>query len=129
MADGFSFDATELVKLAADLRRAPDAVVPATRAVVQRGALQIKRDWQSRWQGLSHLPMLGNSITFDTTVGRDTIEAEIGADKGRPQGALANVVEFGTPNNAPQPAGGPALAQEAPRFEKALSELLGKMLS
>lgn len=128
MADGFVFDADAVLELAADLEQAPQELMPRTREVVQRGAMNVKKDWQGRWRGLTNLPMLASSITYDVKASRDSVEAEIGADKSRPQGPLANVAEFGTRNNAPHPGGGPALVAEASKFEKALGEMLEKLM-
>lgn len=123
------FDFSEVVELAADFARAPDIAANEVRAVVQKGALNVKRDWQSRWRGLSSAPALPDAITFDTKMTADSAEAEIGPDKSRRQGALGNIIEFGTRNNSPRPAGGPALKAEAPRFVKALEDVLQKALA
>jgi hypothetical protein len=63
---------------------------------------------------------------FHTFAGNS--HAEVGPDKAKRQGALGNIIEFGTPKNAPIPGGLPALETEAPRFEKALGELGERLL-
>lgn len=121
-------DVSQLRALAADLRahgkETPSRLVP----VVSKGALNIKRDWQASWAGLSHLPALAASITYDTTVRATDVEAEIGPDKGRRQGALGNIAEFGTSKNAPRPGGAPALAAEEPRFLTAVEKIAAGIL-
>ena len=98
-------------------------------AVVTKGALNIKQDWARRWSGLAHAPAAGASINFDVYHLPGSVRAEIGADKSRRQGPLANLLEFGSKNNAPIPGGLPALDAEAPRMEKALGDLGERLLS
>jgi hypothetical protein len=125
---GIQVDISQLTALAADLRKhsreTPSKLVP----VVSKGALNIKKDWQAKWAGLSHLPALASAVTYDVKVGAATIEAEIGPDKGRAQGALGNIAEFGTSKNAPRPGGAPALAAEEPRFVTAIEKIAAGIL-
>jgi hypothetical protein len=112
-----------LKALAADLQRVAVRTPAETRAVVQKGALNVKNDWRERWSGLAHAPALPNSITYDTTVKGLTFEAEIGPEHDRRQAPLANLLEYGSVNNAPIPGGAPALEEERPKFERALEDL------
>lgn len=97
--------------------------------IVQRGCFNIKGDWRRRWSGHPHIPALPYAITYDTELFANAASGEVGPDKGRRQGALGNIIEFGTPNNAPIPGGLPTLEEEAPKFEKALGDLGVKLLS
>lgn len=117
-----------LDELIAALDKAGKTLPEAVRGVVQKGALNIKRDWQERWSGLKHAPALASAVTYDTKVAAAGASAEIGPDKGRRQGALGNLLEFGSVHNGPRPGGLPALEAEAPRFEKALGDLAEKAL-
>lgn len=126
MSDSIRLDTSGLKWLGADLGRVAGRTVPAVIAVVERGAVNVKKDWQGRWQGLAHAPFLAASVSYDMKVGVGRISAEIGPDKNKRQGALGNIVEFGTPKNAPHPGGGPALRVEAPKFAKALGKAAGK---
>lgn len=121
-------DNAELRKLQRDLQNAGPKTMAEARGILQKGALNIKKDWQARWQGMSHLPHLARAVSYETDYTKDGAEAEIGPDKGKLQGALGNVAEFGTAKNAPRPAGMPALNAEAPRFEKALADLAERIL-
>ena len=123
-----TFDTSEVRRLAAELGAIPAETMPQVRAVLQKGALNIKNDWRARWAGLSHAPGLPYAITYDTALTATSAKAEIGPDKGKRQGALGNLLEFGSINNAPHPGGGPALAAEAPKFEKALTDVLGDLV-
>lgn len=118
-----------LDELIADLDRAVKLTSPGVLAVVTKGALNVKKDWAQRWSGLSHAPSLGAAVSYDVTYGFGGVKAEIGPDKARRQGALGNLLEFGSVNNAPHPGGTPALEAEAPRFEKALGDLAEKLLN
>jgi hypothetical protein len=127
MAD-VQVDISQLTALAADLRKhsreTPSKLVP----VVSKGALNIKNQWRATWAGLSHLPALAAAVTYDVTVRASEIEAEIGPDKGRAQGPLGNIAEFGTVKNAPRPGGAPALAAEEPRFVNAIEKIAAGIL-
>lgn len=112
-----------LDELIADLTKAESRSVPAVAAVVERGAMNVKKDWRQRWSGLAHAPAVGASVSYDMRYGIGTVAAEIGPDKAKRQGALGNLLEFGSAKNAPIPGGLPALMTEQPKFEKALSDL------
>lgn len=116
-----------LRELIADLDQAAAAMPREVRAVVAKGALHVKQDWRRRWSGHPHIPVLPYAISYDVTVGPREIRAEIGPDKGKAQGPLGNIIEFGTANNTPIPGGLPALDAEAPRYERALSDLAARL--
>ena len=120
-------DTSDLRRLVAELGQAAD-IDDDVRPVVQRGALNIKQSWRRHWTGLGHAPYVANSVTYDTKASGFKVEAEIGPDKSKPQGALGNLLEYGSLKNAPIPGGAPALAEEAPNFEKALGEVAVKKL-
>jgi hypothetical protein len=117
-----------LRRLAADLDAAAHVAPEEARKVVAKGALNIKKDWRRAWTGLRHAPALPYAITYDTKLTGDRASAEIGPDKDRRQGALGNLIEYGSVKNAPIPGGLPALEREAPRFEKALTDLAARTL-
>lgn len=116
--------------LAADLERAAREAPEETRKVTQRGALNIKKDWQEAWSGHPRIRMLPNTVTYDTQQTGTKASAEIGPEHGRPGAALANLIEyeFGGIHSAPIPGGGPALERERPRYERALSDLEVRLL-
>lgn len=121
-------EAAGLRELVQALSKAESRSVPAVAAVVTKGNINIKKDWRQRWSGIGHAPALPAAITDDVSYGLLTVRGEVGPDKDRRQGPLGNIIEFGTENNAPIPGGLPALEAEAPRFERALGELGGRML-
>lgn len=122
------WDASDLSRLVADLGRVPGKVVPAVRGVVEHGALNVKREAADLISGHPHAPAYPKSITYDVKAGLGSVEAEVGPDKGRRQGALGNILEYGTSKNAPIPHLGPSLEAEAPRFEKALGDVVDGLL-
>lgn len=117
-----------LKALAADFELAVKHVPGDVRKETQDSALRIKTDWRRRWSGFKHAPRLPYAVTYETKVLGGLIDAEIGPDKDRPQGALGNLFEYGSVKNAPIPGGAPALEAERPRFEKAIESLAVKSL-
>lgn len=115
-----------LQALAADLDQAAAKALPEVRKVVQKGALNVKTAWRRRWSGLAHAPRLPYAVTYDSVITPTSVSAEIGPDKNMRQGALGNLVEYGSVNNAPIPGGAPSLREERPRFEKALGDVIEK---
>ena len=83
------------------------------RKAVQVTSRKVRDDARSRIAGHKYLPAYPYSITYDTKATADGIEGEIGPDKGRAQGPLGNIIEYGTSKNAPIPHLGPALDANA----------------
>lgn len=116
-------EAQELAALVREFDRALTSDMTAVRAVVQKGALNIKTDARRRISGHARLPAYPYSITYDSTVSATSASAEIGPDKHKRQGAIGNIIEYGSVNNAPLPHIKPAADEELPRFERALADL------
>lgn len=118
----------DLNRLAAELDTAAGVAPEEARKVVAHGAFNIKKDWRQAWTGLAHAPALPYAISYDVRQVGGRVAAEIGPDKDKRQGALGNLIEYGSVNNAPRPGGLPALEREAPRFEKAMEDLAVRAL-
>jgi hypothetical protein len=118
----------QLDKLTRDLQKAISVAPAAARAVVQKGALNIKTDARNRVSGHKHIPAYPYSITYDTKETLFGATAEIGPDKDKRQGALGNIIEFGGIHSAPIPHMIPAGEAEQPRFEAAMEALALKSL-
>ncbi|MER6531158.1 hypothetical protein [Streptomyces sp. NPDC001508] len=102
------------------------------RAVTMRGAVNIKRDWRAnaRQTAGKHGRLYPRSIGFDfAAYGPDIWMAVIGPDKVGPQGALGNLLEYGSVHNPPHNDGGRALAAELPRFEAQIQLLAERGLA
>jgi hypothetical protein len=128
MDDGFTVDTSQLARLADSFVRIDAATLPAVDAVVGRGAFNIKRDAAQRARGIRHAPAYPRSIGYDLFHTPRTSQAQIGPDKDKRQGALGNILEYGTVKNAPIPHLQPALDAEAPKFEKALGVVAAALL-
>ena len=126
MSDAFGIDSSELDRLAADLGAVAKNAGPFIRKAVEFGARNVRDDWRENAQGMSHAPAFPSSITYDMRGGNairgSEIEAEIGPDKSRPQGALGNLIEYGSVNNPPQGLGLGALQREEPDFLEGLTK-------
>lgn len=121
-------DISGLNELVRDLTAAPGKAQRRVDAVVRKGAANVKNDWQRRAEGLRHAPLYPRSITFDAEWKRGGYEAEVGPDKLLPQGALGNLIEYGSAHNPPHGDGSAAADAEAPKFEKAMSDLADGLL-
>lgn len=124
-------DATDAFRAAAQLAAVAAATNAATSAVVKKGALNVKNDAaatvRDRAGGgrLRHYP---HSISYDVTVTASRATAEIGPDKDRMQGALGNIIEFGTATLPPVvPHLGPALDRESDTFEDHVGDAAVKL--
>lgn len=107
--------------------------LPVVDAVVAKGALNVKNDAKRRVQagtkgrGKTHVTAYPYSIGYDLGHVLGASSAIIGPDKDKRQGALGNLLEYGSVNNAPIPHLQPALDAEAPKFEAAIAAAVDKM--
>lgn len=106
-------------ELAADLNEVPAEKGPAFSRIVRRGALNIKDELRNDAKSSGSYRHFHRSISYDMV---DDLSAEIGPDKDRVQGALGNILYFGTSNNAPVLSLEAPLEHEQPRFEQALAD-------
>lgn len=122
------FDTSELKKLSADLAAAAVEHPKKARPIFQRAGLNVKTDAQKLSSGLAHAPHYPHSITYETSESPGSLDAVIGPDKDKVQGALGNILEFGTSKNAPIPHLLPAAKAEEPRFVKAIEGIAEDIL-
>lgn len=119
-------DLSEVKALATDLGRTTKEVEREADRVLERGALGVKNamveDARSSHSG--YAKRFASSISYDRRYGVGRMSYEIGPDKSRPQGALGNLLYFGSRNNAPTLDIEAGLIAEEPRL---MSEM-GKML-
>lgn len=126
MSNDLSIDLSQVIRLADDLEAAPRRIIPAVTPAIKRGAFNIKKDAFWRIQsvvatGHGYARQYPYSITYDVFTAPTRVVAEIGPDKDKPQGALGNLLEFGSSNNPPYPHLMPAARTEAPKTEVAIS--------
>lgn len=117
-----SFDMSDVLRLAARLPHAEAAMVAPLGTIVETAAAKIEKDMRSKAGGVGHAPSFPSSITHDAR----GLSAEIGPDKNRRQGALGNLLYFGSVNNGPvleHPQA--ALDRARPAFEAAVAKVAG----
>ena len=116
-------DLSEFKSLSASIGRASSMLVAAESAVVEKALVNIKKGARENvstdptWKRLAH------TINYD----KFGLTGVVGYDD-RGQGELASIAEFGSARHAPHPALLPAARDEAPRFEKATLNVLGKII-
>ncbi|MDN4174732.1 hypothetical protein QWY28_17355 [Nocardioides sp. SOB77] len=119
---GVHIDASEVDRLAVDMRGAPLRLQRKARGVMKRGALEIKRGMQDDFSGHRYAGAVPASIEFEQ---RDAagLAYEIGElDSAGPQWGLAAILAFGTSNNAPVVDHTAALRGEAPEIARHLGD-------
>jgi hypothetical protein len=122
----------DLDKAIVTFDRALKNALPEVAKVVGKGSNNIKKDARRRARKAAGR----HARRYPYTIGYDLreypyikrVESEIGPDKNRKQGALGNLLEYGSVNNAPQPHMRPATDAETPKFESAMEALAVKLL-
>lgn len=105
MADGVSFDFSEINELAADLGNAPAEAGKKIVQAFQVTSTKVKKGWAEKLEGTPDVPHAPRSITYDIASDGKTITSEIGAETGRLQAPIVTVIEFGAPGNNTPPHG------------------------
>lgn len=124
-----SVGSADLTSLIAALAKAPDEATAAARAVVKRGAGNVKDALNQQAANSPHFRGMAGSVSYDVEIRRHSITAEIGPDKGRRGGPLGNLFFFGGANGG----GGKGdleapLREEEPRMVKFLDEAMRGVL-
>jgi len=116
--------------LAADMLKAAAEAIVITRAVVQKGALNVKTGARANVAKSApvHNAHAQYAVTYDTAIGKTTVDAEIGYDKGKRGGSLGNLLEYGTHQQAGHRDLGRALDVEEPRLEQFLAAGIERLL-
>lgn len=117
---GFTVD--QVIALAIDLGAAPGKAILASRAVVAKGALNVKQQMQRDAAGIAHAPGMPRDISYEVTVDGAGISAEIGPTAGD-VGSLA-LLYFGNSRSGPV-IPDPLLAAEAeaPALQRFLEQV------
>lgn len=113
-------DFSEVNQLIIDLGQVPANAGRNIIAAVTVTSFKIKKAWQEPLKGSSSLPALPYALSYDVVSDGRKVEAEIGFDKGRNQGPLGNISEFGSPTITGRGFGLKALADNQSDFEKGL---------
>jgi hypothetical protein len=103
VADGISFDFSELDRLAADLESVPKNITPFLVSAIKFTSVNVKRAASRKVGRRRHFKQAAQAIDFEvkhfTGFGVNIIQSEVGYDKERPAGELGNLVEFGAPGS------------------------------
>ena len=116
-------DLSEFKSLSAGIGRASASLVAAESAVVEKALVNIKKGARENVSTDATWKRLAHTINYD----KFGLTGVVGYDD-RGQGELASIAEFGSARHAPHPALLPAARDEAPRFEKATLNVLGKII-
>lgn len=136
MADGYEIDSSDFSKLSADLRAAGAAATPFLRKALEVTGRAIRDTARENATGISNARAFPYSISYDfvgsaggllgaiRAGGDHVIELEVGPDKDRAQGALGNLLEYGSVNNAPQGIMHGALQANEADFERGIDRAI-----
>lgn len=116
---------SELLALGVDFGRLADAAVSRARPVIERAALNIKRQMSAEMAASQAFHGTARSVSYDMRSLAGGIKAEIGPDKNR-RGSLANVAYFGGSRGGGGTVPDPLLALLAE--EPALLRYLGDVI-
>jgi len=119
-------DTSQLDKLVADLEEIPADRLPPLKKVVSKGALNVKNGLRADAANGGSYRHFSRSIDYDITDGG--LGAEIGPNKDQIQGALGNILYFGTSKNAPVLDINGPLTKEEPRFVDAIADVAEDIL-
>lgn len=115
-------DMSEVTKLAADFGKAAGSVIPEIDKVVERGALNIKNTMVDDAASAGHYRHFSRAISYDRAYAVGSVAYEVGPDKDRMQGALGNILYFGTGHNGPVLDIEVGMRAEAAPLEKSVAD-------
>ncbi|MEA9983650.1 hypothetical protein [Subtercola sp. RTI3] len=132
MADGVSFDFSQIDSLATAL----DATAPVSRrnirAALNTTSLKIKRTWQGKAQGSPTLGGIARAINYDITSESSPqapISSEIGIEVGKAQGSLGFISEYGSPTSPPKGYGLASLNENEADFQRGIEIAIDQALN
>lgn len=119
---------TGATELAADLLRASSKAQRESEAVVKKAAQNLKDQLNGQFAASKHYKAAAGSVTYDMIPSFGSWSAEVGPDKARRSGAIANIAFFGGSRGGKSlDLDGPVRA-EAARFQSELSKLAAGLL-
>lgn len=125
MADGQA----EIRRFVTDLAAASKSAVSDVDPIMKKGAQNIKDAMNADLAASRHFKGAAGSVTYDSHYKVGVVGYEIGPDKGRRGGALANIAYFGGSNGGggTVDVDGP-LQAEAPVIENELGKMIERLL-
>lgn len=122
---GITVDTSDLTRLAASFKAVPEVAIPFVNKAMQVNARKIKDSWNRKLFRDGHAKRTGYSITYDITVRRGDVEAQIGAVTGSGRQAyITRLLEYGSVNNGPHGYGSAALDENTGDLESGLQRAL-----
>lgn len=121
-------DVSEFRTLAADLGKASAKAYREAEKVTEKAAHNIKTAMADDAKSSGTYRHFAGSISYDRAVSVGQIAYEIGPDKARTQGALGNILYFGTSKNAPVLDVEVGLRKEAPEFQRRIADMAEGLL-
>ncbi|MBF4549238.1 MULTISPECIES: hypothetical protein [unclassified Pseudoclavibacter] len=118
-----SFDYSDVQRLVASFGNLEGELKKNVKTAGTVTARHVKDDWKSL--ALADLGG-GSARAYPFSIGYETVELaksirwEIGPDKARTQGALGNLIEYGSRNNSPFGQGASALEANTADFERGI---------
>lgn len=112
-----------LADLANDLRNAANKTPQRVHRIVSRHGTNTEKSWRRLYLASSvhgHAKYYPAAVTKDMRSMGEWITAEVGPDKGKRQGPLGNLIEFGSRNNTGQREGEKAIGIEEPHFIRSM---------
>lgn len=120
--------ADDFTKLARDLGTVPSNAREFLHKAIQVSARNIKDSWRDKLEGANHIPHGSRTITYDTTNNVRSLQADIGAERGRLQARFVKIVETGAPTLGARGYGAGSLEEEAPGFDRGCQQAIDDAL-
>ena len=121
-------DLSEVRALATDLGKVPREVEKEADRVLERGALGVKNVMVADAQRhTGHAKHFHRSLSYDRSPG-SRLSYEVGPDKDRMQGALGNLLYFGSRNNGPTLDIEAGMVAEEPRLMSEMGKMLERVM-
>ena len=117
----------ELRRYATNLGRLGLEAAGEADKILKRGAQNIKTGLQENLRESKHFRQVAASISYDQIGGMRALGYEVGPDKDRHAGPLANIAFFGTSRGGGTVDFEGPLREEEPRLVSHLQDLLGRM--
>ena len=92
----------ELMSLAVDLESAPKSLPKYLRKALDVTSIKVKKDAQATVKGRKGLGHAAGAIDYELKGSSGSVSemsSEVGYNKGKPAGALGNLIEYGAPNS------------------------------
>lgn len=121
--------AAELYRFASDVAKAAEASVREVDPIVRTEAHELKDRMNSDLAGSRHFHGAAGSVTYDSRYSFGAVGYEVGPDKGRRGGAIANIAYFGGSNGGGDTVDlDGAFKDASDGLEKNLGKFLGDLL-